>query len=75
MKCTRYGICNKLVFKNARAMVFSKSGGAGSSFQSGSKISKNIMQGFPSPDLTPSESSWRGVQRPPQEIDAGINNE
>ena len=27
MKCTQYGICGQVTFKNARAMVFSKSGG------------------------------------------------
>ena len=27
MKCTQYGICGQVAFKNARAMVFSKSGG------------------------------------------------
>ena len=29
MKCTQHGICNLVAFKNARALVFSKSGGAG----------------------------------------------
>jgi hypothetical protein len=28
VKCTQYGICNQAAFKNARAMFFSKLGGA-----------------------------------------------
>jgi hypothetical protein len=30
---SQYGICIQAAFKNARAMLFSTSGGAGSSFQ------------------------------------------
>ena len=32
VKCTQYGICGEVAFKNARAMVFSKSGGVGNIF-------------------------------------------
>jgi hypothetical protein len=35
VKCIQYGICEEVVIKNARAMVFSKSSGAGGNFQSG----------------------------------------
>ena len=34
MKCTQYGICEEMAFKNARRVVFSRSGGAGRSFRS-----------------------------------------
>ena len=50
VKCTQYGICSQAAFKNARTMFFSKLGGVGSSFQSGSK---NSREGYPCPDLTP----------------------
>jgi hypothetical protein len=39
VKCTHYGICSQVAFKNARAMFFSKLGGAGNSSRSGSKFS------------------------------------
>ena len=35
MKCTQYEICGQATFKNARAMFFSKSAGAGNNFRSG----------------------------------------
>ena len=35
MKCTQYGICEEVAFKNARAMDFRKSGTMGRSFPSG----------------------------------------
>ena len=42
--------CSQAAFKNARAIFFSKLDGAGSNFQSRSKM---FMEGYPSPDLTP----------------------
>jgi hypothetical protein len=55
--CTQYGICSQAAFKNARAMFFSKLGGAGNIFWSGSKKSragaKILREGCPRPDLTP----------------------
>jgi hypothetical protein len=57
VKCTRYGICSQAAFKNARAMFFSKLGGAGNIFRSGSKKSRAgaifLQEGCPRPDLTP----------------------
>jgi hypothetical protein len=51
VKCTQYGICSQAAFKNARAMFFSKLGGAGSSFRLGSKKSwagaKNLQESCP----------------------------
>ena len=41
--------CSQAAFKNARAQFFLKLGGAGKSFQSGSKFS---WEGCPYPDLT-----------------------
>ena len=35
VKCTEYEVCEEVAFKNARAIVFSKSGRAGRSFRSG----------------------------------------
>ena len=37
MKCTQYGICGEVAFKNARAMVFLEAGEAGRGFQMGPK--------------------------------------
>ena len=39
VKCTEYEICGYTTFKNARAMVFSKSDGTGTTFQAGPKKS------------------------------------
>ena len=56
VKCTQYGICSQAAFNNARAMIFSKFGGADSCFQSGSKKSqagaKTSQEGCPRPCLT-----------------------
>jgi len=56
VKCTQYGICSQAAFTNARAMFFSKLGGAGNSLWSGSKKSrvgaKISREGCPRPDLT-----------------------
>jgi hypothetical protein len=49
VKCTQYGVCGEVAFKNARAMVFSKSGGADISFRSGSEVSKKNSAGLPQP--------------------------
>ena len=49
MKCTQYGICGEVAFKNARAMVFWKSGGAGTSFQSGLENSGFFVGQLPLP--------------------------
>jgi hypothetical protein len=62
VKCTQYGICSQLAFKNARAMFFSKLGGAGSNFRSGSKKSragpKISREGCPRLNLTPPIVRW-----------------
>ena len=50
VKCTHYGNYSQMAFKNARAMLFLKLGGAGNNFQSGSKIS---WEGCPRPNMTP----------------------
>ena len=50
MKCTQYGMCSQVAFKNARVMFFSKLGGKGSNFRSGSQIS---LEGCPNANLTP----------------------
>ena len=50
VKCTQYEICSQAAFKNARAIFFSKFGGAGNNFPSGSKFSQ---EGYPRPNLTP----------------------
>jgi hypothetical protein len=39
VKCTQYGICGEVAFKNARAMVFSKLGGRAAIF---GRIQKNL---------------------------------
>ena len=56
VKCTQYRICSQAIFKNARAMVFLKLGGAGNNFRSGSKKSrvgaKSLQEGCPRPDPT-----------------------
>jgi hypothetical protein len=65
MKCIQCGICSQVAFKNARAMFFSKLGGAGNSFRSGSKISqagaKLSREGWPRLDLTPPIVRRRGL--------------
>jgi hypothetical protein len=57
VKCTQYGIRSQAAFKNARAMFFSFSGGAGSCFRVGLKKSRAgaeiSREGGPRPDLTP----------------------
>ena len=57
VKCTQYGICSQVAFKNARAMFFSFSGGAGSCFRAGLKKTRAGAEiscdGGPRPDLTP----------------------
>ena len=44
MKCAQYGICSQAPSKNARAICFSKLGGAGNNFRSGLEIS---LEGCP----------------------------
>ena len=44
VKCIQYGICDQAAFKNARAIFFSKLGGAGNMFRLGSK---NSLKGYP----------------------------
>ena len=61
VKCTQYGICSQAASKDARAMFFSKLGGASSSFRSGSKISR---EGWPRPDLTGSNTIVRPLVLP-----------
>jgi hypothetical protein len=57
VKCTQYGICTQAAFKNARAMFYSKLGGAGNKLVGfkkfpggGKKICGRVA---PRPDLTP----------------------
>ena len=40
MKCTQYGICGEVAFKNARAIFFLKVGRGGLKFSSGSRKSR-----------------------------------
>ena len=56
MKCTQYGFCSQAAFKNARAMFFSKLGGAGNNFRSGSKFLGRAT----SPESDTPHSSWGG---------------
>jgi hypothetical protein len=55
VKCTQYGICSQAAFKNARAMFFLLSGGAGSYFQAGLKKiqagAEISREGCPRPNL------------------------
>ena len=53
VKCTPYGICEQKTFKNARTMIFMKSGGAGSSFWSGSENLELVLVGCPCPNPPP----------------------
>ena len=53
VKCTQYGIYEEVVFKNASAMIFLKSGRTGSNFRLDSEILKNKLCGLAQPDLTP----------------------
>lgn len=46
MKCTQHGICVQVAFKNARAMLLSKLGGAGNCFLS---VSKNLQENSGNP--------------------------
>ena len=50
MKCTQYGICEQVAFKNASTLVFSKSGGR----------RKNVG-GCPLTEYSPPKSSWGGT--------------
>jgi hypothetical protein len=56
VECAQYGICSQAAFKNAKGILFSKLGGAGNYFQSGSKKShaaaKISREGCPRLDLT-----------------------
>ena len=66
VKCTRYGICSQTAFKNARAMFFSKLGGAGWAVVFG-RVQKNpgrgqkIAGGLPPPRFDIPRSSWGGL--------------
>jgi hypothetical protein len=62
VKCTQYGICSQVAFKNARAMFFSKLGGAGSNFRADSK---KIAGGLPPPRSDIPRSSWGGALTSP----------
>ena len=42
MKCTQYGICGEVAFKNARAMIFLKVGRGGQRFSGGSKKFRSL---------------------------------
>ena len=53
MKWTQYGICGSVTFKNARAMVFSKSGGRAAVFGRVQKIWNFWPGGCPCPNLPP----------------------
>jgi hypothetical protein len=59
MKCTQYGICGLVAFKNARAMVFSKAGGQ--AVVSG-QIQKILiffrLGGCPCLNIPPPKSLW-----------------
>ena len=52
VKCTQYGICGEVAFKNARAMIFSKSGEAGKVFRSGPKNLNFFVGQLPLPVST-----------------------
>ena len=50
VKCTQYGICSQVAFKNARAMCFLKLGKAGNNFW---VRFKDVFGGLPNLDPTP----------------------
>ena len=54
MKCTQYGICGQVAFKNASTLVFSKSGGRATIF--GRVQEKG--RGLPPDKIFPPKSSW-----------------
>ena len=57
VKCTQYGIYEEVVFKNASAMIFLKSGRTGSNFRLDSEILRKTLRPCPTGSDTP-ESSW-----------------
>ena len=57
MKRTQYGICRLVAFKNARAMILSKSGGAGKCFWLGLENVNFFIGGLILPVSTSPKSS------------------
>ena len=53
MKCTQYGICGEVVFKNARTMVFLKVGGTGKRFWVGPENHGFFVGQLHLPDILP----------------------
>ena len=67
VKCTQYGMCGEVAFKIARAMVFSKSDGAGKSFRLGQEDPDFLVGQLPLPVSTSPERldrSGEGIVRP-----------
>ena len=60
MKCTEYEICGQMAFKNARTMVFSKSGGWTMVFGWVPKILILWTDNCPCLNIPPVKSSWGG---------------
>ena len=60
MKCTQYGNCGEVAFKNARAMIFLKVGWGGQKFSDGSKKSRFLLGQLPPPKYTSPERLVEG---------------
>jgi len=65
MKCTQYGICEQVAFKNARTMIFSKSDGWATVFGRVQKILIFWLGGCPYPNIPPQKCRGGKLTAPP----------